>query len=83
MVKAELRDLQECTLLVVIFQDFPVLETAKVKFQHFPGPVRTLYPAFEQLGPGLSDSHWENIGPVLLCKFIDQYFPSTDLTQVQ
>ena len=31
--------------LVVIFQDFPVLENAKVKFQDFPGfpgPVRTL-----------------------------------------
>ena len=45
MVKAELTDLQDFPGLVVIFQDFPVLENAKVKFQDFPGfpgPVRTL-----------------------------------------
>ena len=42
MVKA---DLQDFPGLVVIFQDFPVLENAKVKFQDFPGfpgPARTL-----------------------------------------
>ena len=39
-------DLKDFPGLVVIFQDFPVLENAKLKFQDFPGfpgPVRTLY----------------------------------------
>ena len=45
MVKAELTDLRDFPGLVVIFQDFPVLENAKAKFQNFPGfpgPVWTL-----------------------------------------
>ena len=45
MVKAELTDLQDFLGLVVILQDFPVLENAKVKFQDFPGfrgPILTV-----------------------------------------
>ena len=34
--------MQDFPGLVVIFQDFPVLENAKVKFQDFPGPIQTL-----------------------------------------
>ena len=37
MVKAELTDLQEFPGIVVIFQDFLVLENTKVKLQDFPG----------------------------------------------
>ena len=45
VIEAELADFQHFPGLVVIFQDFPVLEDAKVRFQDlpgFPGPIRTL-----------------------------------------
>jgi len=41
----ELIDFQDFPGPVLIFQDFPVLENARIKFQDFPGfpgPVRTL-----------------------------------------
>ena len=41
-----LTDLQSFLGPVALFQDFPVLENASIKFQDFPGfpgPVRTLY----------------------------------------
>ena len=41
-----LTDFQNFPGPVAFFQDFPVLENAKIKFQDFPGfpgPVRTLY----------------------------------------
>jgi len=41
-VLQELIDLQDFPGPALIFQDFPVLENVRIKFQEFPGPVQIL-----------------------------------------